>query len=156
MSYLPNHIDKEGLIGAPEEEGIVVEAVRDIARVKITKGSLCSSCGSAESCPFNALGKKDWIVWAKNNFDAKEGDRVKISISAGRYLAIAVLIFIMPVSVLLSTYIIARLLGAVDNLAVALSITFAFLSYFIVRGVDRGSKGKTGYEIVEIIEKGEK
>ncbi len=153
MSSLPSHIEKEGLIGAPEEEGIVIETVRELVRVKVTRSSSCSTCASAEKCPFNAISKKDWLVWARNNQNAQKGDRVKVSISGGRYILIAALIFIMPVSVLLAAYVIAKLLGAIDQLAVALSVTFAFISYFIIRTIDKGSGKGAGYEVVEIIEK---
>ncbi len=153
MSSLPSHIEKEGTIGAPEEEGIVIETVQNLARIKVTKSSSCSTCSIAGNCPFNAIGKKDWLIWAKNEYSARKGDRVKISISSRRYILIAALIFIMPVSVLLATYIIAKLLGAIDQFAVALSVTFAFISYFIIRGIDRGSGKNAGYEVVEIVEK---
>lgn len=153
MSPIPEHIETMSGKGAPEEEGVVVSLAGDMARVKITKGSSCATCATAKDCPFNSLGKKDWLVWARNELGAAEGDRVKVTIGAGRYLLIAALIFIMPVATLLITYIIAKALGAIDKLAVALAVTFAFVSYFIIRSIDRHSKGAGNYDIVEIVER---
>ncbi len=150
MSNLPAHIEKEGITGAPEEEGIVVKVEGNLARVKVMKTSDCATCAVADSCPFTQL-KRDWLVWAKNDLGAREGDRVKISIAPARYLLIAFLIFIFPVGALLLTYLVAKWLGATESLSVTIGVTFAFLAYFIVRGIDRSSFRETSYQIVQII-----
>ena len=151
MSKLPSHIEREGSVGAPEEEGIVVKTDRKIARVKITRSASCATCAIAESCPFNLAAPKDWQVWARNELNAKVGDKVKIAIAPSRYLLIAALIFIFPVSVLIVTYLLAKVFGANENLSVAISVTFAFLTYFIIRGIDRSSMRETSYKVVEIL-----
>ncbi|MCD6530999.1 SoxR reducing system RseC family protein [bacterium] len=150
MAELPKHIEKEGVVGAPEEEGVVVKIEGNMARVKVVKTSDCAACSMADSCPFTRL-KRDWLVWAKNSLGAKPGDRVKISIAPSKYLLIAFLIFIFPVGALLGTYIIAKALGAQESLAVTIGVTFAFLAYFVVRGIDRSSFRETAYQIVQIL-----
>ena len=151
MSNLPSHIDKQNKVGAAEEEGIVVETDRKVARVKITKGAACATCAVASNCPFSIAAPNDWKVWARNKLDAKIGDKVKISIAPSRYLLIAVIVFILPVSVLIVSYLLAKLAGAQENLSVAISVTFAFLTYFIIRGIDRSSMRQPSYTIVEIL-----
>ena len=154
MSNLPSHIEREGLVGAPEEEGVVVKIDGNLARVKVVQTADCATCAAADSCPFTQL-KRDWLVWAKNTPGAQIGDRVKISIAPSRYLLIAFLIFIFPVGTLILTYLAARWAGAADSLAVTISVTFAFLAYFVVRGVDRSSFRQASYEITRIVARAE-
>ncbi len=155
MSKIPDHISKDGMSGAPEEEGIVIKLERNLARVKIVKGSGCATCAIASKCPFTAATPKDWHVWAKNDIGAVENDRVKVAISPGSYLLIAALVFIMPVAFLLAGYFISMLLGAIEQLAVTIGVTFAFLAYFVVRRFDRSSLRERSYRVVEIIGKEE-
>lgn len=149
---MPEHIVREGNVGAPEEEGIVVKTTDNIARVKIIRGAGCSTCAIAKNCPFQTTSQKDWQVWARNEHSAKVGDKVKLAISPTRYLLIAALVFIFPVSVLLIAYFVSKLLGANEQLAVMLSVGCAFLTYFILRTIDKSSMKETSYTIVKIID----
>ena len=152
MNQVSEHIKKQGGAGAPEEEGIVESVAGDIVRVKIVRSSSCSTCAIVGNCPFNSLGKKDWLVWAKNEKNAKPGDGVKVSIAPRRYLFIAALVFLLPVATLLIVYIGLRSIGTEDKLAVGASVIFAFLSYLVIRGIDRHSS-KANYSVVEIVGK---
>ncbi len=152
-AYLSQGIIRESTAGAPEEEGVVIGITEKMVRVRITKGSACSTCASAENCPFTSEMQleKDWQVWAKNDIDAKIGDRVKVMIAPSSYLIYAALLFIVPVSVLFIVYFVARLLGIEDRLAVSLSIIGAILVYVILRYADKSLIEKGCYRVVEII-----
>ena len=97
MSDLPSHIESHSIAGAAEEEGIVIDVLRDVVRVRIVKSAACKTCATAENCPFKSIGKNSWEIWAKNERGANEGDRVKVAITPGRYILIAAMLFIMPV-----------------------------------------------------------
>ena len=145
--------EKEGGAGAPEEEGIIVKITGDLARVKILKSSSCANCTTASGCPFNSIGKKEWLVWAKNQFGAVVGDTVKVAIAPSKYLLIAAMIFILPVATLLISYMILSWIGLNEQLAVGTSVIFAFLSYILVRSYDKRSANMANYLIVQIVSK---
>jgi len=138
--------------GAAEEEGVVLLSDRNLVRVAITKSSSCNSCAMSGSCPLSSPNKKDWKVWAKNDLDAKEGDKVKIAITPSRYITIAALIFLTPVIVLLISYIVLSSLGMNDDKAVISSVILAFASYFIVRIAEKSKLSTSSYKVVEIFE----
>ena len=151
MPELPEHISHQSSAGAPEEEGIIVKVAEDLARVKIGRGASCATCAAAGKCAFNDMGRKNWEVWAKNKPGAQEGDRVRIAIGAGRYLLIAALVFIVPVAVLILTYVILTLAGMKEQMAVGVSVMLAFMSYFLVRMADRRAAKIAQYDVVEIL-----
>ncbi len=140
--------------GAVEETGVVVDVQNGLARVRIVRSSSCQSCATKDTCPFNSIGKRDWLVWARNEMNAQKGDTVKVSISPRSYLAAAAIIFILPVSVLLIAYIVAQALGVVEKLSVAISSTLALLSYLVIRAVDRHRGENSNFTIVEIVRRG--
>jgi len=140
--------------GAPEEEGIVVKQVDDLVRVRITRSSACASCAVADKCPLTNLGMKgkgEWQVWARNKVSAKMGDKVKIVIAPSCYILIAAIIFILPVVVLLLSYLFFRFIGMADNKAVVSSVFMAFISYFVIRTMERSKLATQSYEVVEVI-----
>jgi len=96
-------------------------------------------------------GKGEWQVWARNKVSAKVGDKVKIAIAPSRYILIAAIIFILPVAVLLLSYLFFRFIGMADNKAVVSSVFMAFISYFVIRTMERSKLATQSYEVVEVI-----
>ncbi len=149
---LPGHIAKYDGVGAAEEEGVVVDVVGRVARVKVVRGAGCATCAIAEKCPFNAATPRDWQVWAQNEVGARKGDKVKISIAPSRYILISALLFILPVAMLIAGYVLARALGATESSAVGAAVVGAFAAYVIIRAAEKSSLRTTSYRVVEVIE----
>ena len=74
------------------EEGIVIEVVDNIAKVKVGRHSDCSNCGA---CP----GSNSVIIDANNKIGAKLGQRVEFEVKETNVLSGAFIVFVMPIIV---------------------------------------------------------
>jgi len=151
MHEIPERMIREGTPNAPEEEGIIIGMAKNLVRVRIMRGAACATCAIAQKCNLSSETKREWQVWAKNDIGAKEGDRVKVAIAPSRYILIAALIFIVPVAVLIATYLIMKSFGVQENLSVAFAVMGAILFYLVVRSVDKRFSSAGNYKIIEII-----
>ncbi|GIM29691.1 hypothetical protein CPJCM30710_23570 [Clostridium polyendosporum] len=82
-----------------EQEGIVIEVIGHIAKVKISRHSECKNCGA---CPG---GDQAIVLEAQNLIGAKLGQRVFIEIKTTNVLKAAFVVYIIP--------LIAIFLGAI-------------------------------------------
>lgn len=72
-----------------QQEGIVLEVVGNIAKVKASRHSDCENCGS---CPGNSA----IVVEALNPVGAKRGQRVAIEVKEVNMLTAAFIVYILP------------------------------------------------------------
>ncbi|MFC1839302.1 SoxR reducing system RseC family protein [Thermodesulfobacteriota bacterium] len=81
------------------EQGIIEKISNETAYVRVAKTSACKHCASKDSCN---ISDRDMIVEVANRLDAKEGDRVELSIPEGTFLKLSLLVYIMPVIFLMT------------------------------------------------------
>jgi len=81
------------------EQGIIDRISNETAYVRVTKSSACKSCASKDSCH---ITDRDMIVEVANSLNAREGDRVELSVPEGTFLKLSLLVYIMPVIFLLT------------------------------------------------------
>lgn len=72
-----------------QQEGIVLEVVGDMAKVKTSRHNDCENCGA---CPGNSA----MVLDALNPIEAKPGQRVAIEIQEINMLKAAFIVYILP------------------------------------------------------------
>ena len=77
------------------EEGIVEKTYRDKATVRIQRSSACAHCQSRGAC--QTLSDKEMLIDVTNDLDAKDGDRVEISIPTRSLLKLSLLVYFLPI-----------------------------------------------------------
>jgi len=113
------------------ETGCVVSVNDDAAVVAMPKSPECEKCGS---CMIAGEGKQVLLL-AKNSAGAGAGDAVEIEISAGRVIAAAFIIYMIPVLMTIVGFLVGNAIagGAEDaNLPIVLSVVFLVVSFLCV------------------------
>lgn len=103
-----------------EQQGIVIEVIGHIAKVKISRHSECKNCGA---CP----GDQAIVLEAQNLIGAKPGQRVSIEIKETNMLKAAFIVYVVP--------IIAIFLGAMCGGWLARRITQSVQIFQVAGGI---------------------
>lgn len=107
-------------------EGVVIETMGNMAKVRIEKKSACS--GECSSC--GLCNNPVYDIEALNNADAKEGDRVKLFMPTKKVVGIAFLVYMAPI---LAVFLIMGIcaLFKIDNYINAALCLLAILIWFL-------------------------
>jgi len=130
------------------EEGIVQRVANTTAFVQIQRYSACAGCHSESQC--RPSEKKEMVVEALNDVQAREGDRVRISLATESLMKVTFLVYFVPLLALIFGAALgghlAPTLGVDSTLA---SIGFGALAmgaiFLIIRRFDRGAQKKAQY-----------
>ena len=76
------------------EQGIVEEIRRNTAVIKIEKSASCKHCADKDSC---SVADRNMFIQVKNILNAKEGDRVEVSVPEGTFVKLSLMVYIFPV-----------------------------------------------------------
>ncbi len=79
----------------PIEEGVVLEASKRKALIRIQQGSACASCNSRDSCEISS--GDNMTIEVSNDLQAKIGDRIQISLPESTLLKLSLLVYLLPV-----------------------------------------------------------
>jgi sigma-E factor negative regulatory protein RseC len=80
------------------EQGIVEEIRRNTAVVKIQKSSSCKHCADKDSC---SVADRNMLIEVENRLNAKEGDRVEVSVPEGTFIKLSLMVYIFPIAALM-------------------------------------------------------
>ena len=86
------------------EQGLVIEVINDVAKVKVGRHSDCKNCGA---CP----GSDSVIINASNKIGAKSGQRVMFELKEKNILKAAFVVFILPLIALFIGVILGGFIG---------------------------------------------
>lgn len=86
------------------EQGLVIEVIGDVAKIKVGRHSDCKNCGA---CP----GNDSVIICAKNKAGAKCGQRVEFEVKEANVLWAAFIVFILPLIALFVGAMIGGFIG---------------------------------------------
>ncbi len=114
-----------------KEIGCVVSVSGDAAVVTMPMSPDCEKCGA---CVVADEGK-ELLLLAQNAAGAGQGDTVEIEISAGRVLAAAFIIYMVPVLMTIVGFILGNALSGGDeeaNLPILLALAFLVVSFLSV------------------------
>jgi sigma-E factor negative regulatory protein RseC len=131
------------------EEGIIEKTYKDKAVVRIQRSSACAHCQSRGAC--EAISDREMLIDVSNELDAKNGDRVQISIPTRSLLKLSLFVYFLPV--------VALVIGAVvgGEVAGAFRLTpttgsilggavFMTITYLLLRRLNRGAEKKFDYQ----------
>jgi sigma-E factor negative regulatory protein RseC len=127
------------------EQGIVDRVSGQKASVRVEKSSACASCQSRDSC--HEASGKDMIIEVANNLGAGKGDRIEISIPAGSFLLLSILVYLLPVAALIG----GAVLGGAVGGAFAINPTFASITggclgmgiaFYALKRLDRSARAQ--------------
>ncbi len=76
------------------EQGIVEEIRRNTAVIKVEKSSTCNHCADKDSC---SVADRNMVIEVKNILNAKEGDRVEVSVPEGTFVKLSLMVYIFPI-----------------------------------------------------------
>ena len=96
------------------EEGLVLEVINDVAKIKVGRHSDCSNCGA---CP----GSDSIIISAINKVGAKPGQRVAFQMKEVNVLRAAFVVFIVPLIAISIGVLLGEFIGGYFG-----SITYTF------------------------------
>jgi len=118
------------------EIGCVVSLRSDTAVVGMPMSGACKNCGI---CMIADNGK-EVLVLAKNSAGAAEGDTVEIEVRAGKVVAAAFIVYMIPVFMTIIGFVVGNWMagGAEDaNLPIILAVVFLVASFVGVWLYDR-------------------
>lgn len=86
------------------EQGLVIEVIDDMARVKVGRHNDCKNCGA---CP----GNNNIIIEADNKIGAKPGQRVSFEVREANVLGSAFIVFVLPLIALFAGVMLGEVIG---------------------------------------------
>jgi len=123
------------------EQGIVIKVEGSDVWVELTPGERCKGCAA---CHLLSAGKRGVI--AEDPVGAAVGDMVEVEICQETRLIFPLIVFGLPVVFLLVGIFLGRLVS--ELMAVLLGFAFLFLSYLLIKMVDRYVAGQMQYKNV--------
>ena len=111
----------------------------EMAEIMVPRVSACGgNCASCGGCG----DKKCVIASAYNDINAKEGDTVIVESGTSRIIAIAAIVYMLPLVFLLAAYIITVSLGLKENMSIIISIISFSVGVGVVVVASRTNKIK--------------
>ena len=139
-----------------EEEGIVVEAEGDLAKVSIMAKSACEKCSASSMCH---PGDEEYME-ASNPLGAKKGQKVKVVLAPQIYLKASIILYGIPMTVFITAAILGKNLGqrygteaSSDLWAFVAGMLSMVLSFLAIRMYNKKVEKTAQYKpiIVEIL-----
>ena len=132
------------------QDAIVTKCLPNgMAEVVVTRTTACgSNCGNCESCIFQSELK----TLARNQVDAKPGQRVVIESKSSKIYGAAMLVYILPIVLVVFGYAVAYAAGAGEGLCVAASFAGLLIGAAIIVMSQRLGKNKKPitFDIVQL------
>ena len=133
-----------------EKTGEIVECRGTRAIVRIYRTSSC--CENCAECAENCRPGTT-LIEAYNNASAKVGDTVKVQMNSGSFLFLAVLGYILPIIICITTYIFAEKFTGnilIADLCVIFSIIVILTVFFLLDKLPRKST-KISHHVIKVI-----
>jgi sigma-E factor negative regulatory protein RseC len=118
------------------EIGCVRSASGDTAMVAMPMSGECKKCGICAV----AAGGKEVLLEATNAVGASQGDTVEIEIAAGRVVAAAFIVYMIPIIMTIVGFLIGNVITGGDadaTLPIVLAVVFLVVSFLLVWTYDR-------------------
>ena len=132
------------------QDAIVTKCLPNgMAEVVVTRTTACgSNCGNCESCIFQSELK----TLARNQVDAKPGQRVVIESKSSKIYGAAMLVYILPIVLVVFGYAVAYASGAGEGVCVASSFAGLLIGAAIIVMSQRLGKNKKPitFDIVQL------
>ena len=130
------------------QDAIVTKLLpNDMAEVAVARTTACGgNCASCESCMF----QNELKAVARNPIGAQPGQRVVIASKSSKVFGAILLVYVMPLALLVTAYVLAHLAGAGEGLCIAASFLGLLLGAAIIVLSQRLKKNKNAitFEII--------
>lgn len=131
-----------------KEIGIVQSVSGNLCKVVVTRKSACGeNCASCKG----GCKLENQICTAKNNIDAKPGDKVELEIDSKKVLKSAFLVYILPIIIFFAAYFISE--GLKEPLRIFISIVATLILFLLLFLRDKRLKSEYLSEVTKILEK---
>lgn len=119
-----------------DDIGIVIDIKNEFAFVEVEKTQNCSNCKMKSLC-FNK-GNEKTIFKIENRLNAEIGDKISFLIEPQIRILSFALIYLLPIFILIATYIIFRFaIKLSENLAILASIISLPISFIFLKYIDK-------------------
>lgn len=133
------------------EQGLVVEVIDNVAKVRVGRHSDCKNCGA---CP----GSESVIITVSNEIRAKPGQRVIFEAKETNMLWAAFIVFILPLIALFIGAMVGGVIGKYTGFDILIcqvigGIVSAILAVLLIKKLDRDTEksGKSQPKIIRIL-----
>jgi sigma-E factor negative regulatory protein RseC len=117
------------------EEGIVIKLDNKTAMVRTTRKTACESCGERHSCASIGSGQ-EMELEADNPVNAQVGDRVTVSLPAGKLITASFLLYVFPIILMIAGALLGEHLAEQYQIdSSMLSAGFGFLFFIVAFGL---------------------
>lgn len=131
-----------------KQKGTVIDTDKDFATVEVMRTSACVGCSKQEGC---IACRKKTKTLAYNPIGAKKGDKVDLESKSSTVLLYAALVFVLPVLLAVSGYVLASYLFKHTALQIIIPACIFISAYVIIYFVfDRNPKTKKSVVITNI------
>lgn len=128
----------------------------NMAEVAVARTTACGgNCGSCESCIFQSELKTP----ARNLVGARPGQKVVIESKSSAVYKAAMLVYLLPITLVVLGYLLAYLAGAAEGLCVASAFVGLLVGAAIVvlsQRLKKNHENDISFDIVQLRETGEK
>lgn len=116
------------------------------AELRVKRDSACGDCASCGGCNAGSV-----LVKVKNSLSAKVGDTVLIETPSKTVVAVAALVYLLPLLLFFAGYAIGTLAAVSPVLLGGIGFAGALAAVIVC---SRKLSAKIGYSLIQIIEKG--
>ena len=114
-----------------DHDGIIKEIIGNTVKVSILSKSACASCSIQGVCNPSDAKEKVFTIRSHNATEYSVGDKVKLTVSAGKGLLAVLLSYIAPVIVIFAALIIGLQIGYSEGLSALIAIAACSI-YFLI------------------------
>lgn len=113
------------------KQGKILEQTKDKVKIDIYPEGSCESCHLQGVCKPQSTGQNIMELQTKKTF--KVGDEVEVAVSEGKGILFSFLLFIVPIIVIMTVYLIVAPFFKNDGISILLSAIGGVL-YFVIIG----------------------
>ncbi|MGD9123759.1 MAG: SoxR reducing system RseC family protein [Desulfarculaceae bacterium] len=133
------------------EQGLVRAVKGGMAQVETVQSEACHQCNAQAAC-HGMGGARQRLVWALNQAQAQEGDRVLLALPRKGVLGAGFLVYILPILILILGAALGQRLGPAwgwnpTNAAVLLGMGGLVVSWFFLRWLSKRLAGRKEFTV---------
>ena len=128
------------------EEGVVIEVLGDIAKVRAIRGTSCGGCASRAMC--KPSEGANVVIEAKNGLGAHVGERVEVAMHPKTFLKASFIVYIIPLIGFVIGGAVGKRIGGADAWAALCGMSSMVLSYVGIWMYNKRAQKEGNYQPV--------
>jgi len=132
-----------------EDVAIVKEVKDNKVLVEIAGAESCNSCSFKGMCSHKGEPRD---IWVETEYELSQGDKVKLFISPALKIASSFTVFLLPIIIMLTFYLVSKYLFSIsEDISILVSILSLGISGLLIWVFDKKWSKRIKFEIVEVI-----